>query len=263
MAAFPITVAGPLASNAQPAAAARQQAAQDARTARKSAAARPTARATRQSGPDGSSLVAQLRDRHGPPPLATAESAARDRAAGRSRSTVLSSRTAEGADVNPILVHRVVPRIERDHRHGPVRAVLGSTRLGGGPQGRDDRVWRPWPAVERRFRQRLAADPTQPRGGQQKRQVQDRIHVRLGRRLEPETRTDWTLWRKPAERMYHDAPDTTCCLPHDTRRQVSTSGHLRTNPARNSWNSRPGSGPGYDLPAVLADHTCRAGHNQL
>ena len=66
-----------------------------------SAAARPTARATRQSGPDGSSLVAQLRDRHGPPPLATAESAARDRAAPRSRSTVLSSRTAEGADVNP------------------------------------------------------------------------------------------------------------------------------------------------------------------
>ena len=83
MAAFPITVAGPPASNAQPAAAARQQAAQNARTARKSAAARPTARATRQSGPDGSSLVAQLRDRHGPPPLATAESAARDRAAPR------------------------------------------------------------------------------------------------------------------------------------------------------------------------------------
>ena len=122
-------------------------------------------------GPDGSSLVAQLRDRHGPPPLATAEPAARDRATPRSRSTVLSSRTAEGADVNPILVHRLVPRIERDHRHGPVRAVLGSTRLGGGPQGRDDRVWRPWSAVERRFRQRLAADPTQPRGRQQKRQV--------------------------------------------------------------------------------------------
>ena len=221
MAAFPITVAGPLASNAQPAAAARQQAAQDARTARKSAA-RPTAGATRQSGPDGSSLVAQLRDRHGPPPLATAESAARDRVAPRSRSTVLSSRTAEGADVNPILVLRLVPRIERDHRHGPVRAVLGSTRLGGGPQGRDDRVGGHGPPWSADSGNGWLQTPRNPGAGSRNGRFHDRIHVRLGRRIEPETRTERTLWRKPAERMYHDAPDTTCCLPHDTRRQVST-----------------------------------------
>ena len=42
---------------------------------------RPTAHATRQSGPDGSPLAAQLRDRHRPPRLATAESVARGRAA--------------------------------------------------------------------------------------------------------------------------------------------------------------------------------------
>ena len=164
---------------------------------------------------------------------------------------------------HPILVHMVVPRIERDHRHGPVRAVLGSTRLGGGPQGRDDRVGGHGPPSSADSGNGWLQTPRNPGAGTRNGRFHDRIHVRLGRRLEPETRTDWTLWRKPAERMYHDAPDTTCCLPHDTRRQVSTSGHLRTNPARNSWNSRPGSGPGYDLPAVLADHTCRAGHNQL
>ena len=104
-------------SNAQPAAAARQQAAQtpgpqirggtidavdaadDAmaeklggierrgehvamRTAARSLRPhRPTAPATRQSGPDGSPLAAQLRDRHRTPRLATAESVARGRAA--------------------------------------------------------------------------------------------------------------------------------------------------------------------------------------
>ena len=155
---------------------------------------RPTARATRPSGPDGASLVAQLRDRHGPPRLATAESAARDRAAPCSRSTVLSSRTAEGADANPIVVHRLVPRIERDHRHGAVRAVPRRTRLGCDPQGRDDRVGGHGAPSSADPRQRAGRRPqATSRPAATNGRFKYQIHVRLGRRLGPETGTDWTL----------------------------------------------------------------------
>ena len=54
-----------------------------------------------------------------PPRLATAESVARGRAAparGRLSCPAGQHAVIERVDVNPILVHRVVPRIERDHR---------------------------------------------------------------------------------------------------------------------------------------------------
>ena len=63
--------------------------------------------------------AAQLQDRHRPPCLATAESVARGRAApARGRLSCAAGQRAvvERADVNPILVYMVVPRVERDHR---------------------------------------------------------------------------------------------------------------------------------------------------
>ena len=63
--------------------------------------------------------AAQLQDRHRPPCLATAESVARGRAAparGRLSCPAGQRAVVERADVNPILVHMVVPRVERDHR---------------------------------------------------------------------------------------------------------------------------------------------------
>ncbi len=247
MAAFPITVAGPLASNAQPATAARQQAAQNARTARKSAAARPTAHATRQSGPDGSSLVAQLRDRHGrrrsQPPNQPREIALRpvrgrlSCPAGQPKvPTSIRSLCTGWFRASNVITDTV--RFERSSAARGSAVARKAETIGFGGHG---------PPSSADSGNGWLQTPRNPGAGSRNGRFHDRIHVRLGRRLEPETRTDWTLWRKPAERMYHDAPDTTCCLPHDTRRQVSTSGHLHTNPARNSWNSRPGSGPGIRL----------------
>ena len=66
---------------------------------------------------------------------------------------------AAGAEVNRILRNREVLRIERDHRHDPVRAVLGTlARLWTARPGWSGR-WR-WLAVERRTRQRLPTDST-------------------------------------------------------------------------------------------------------
>ncbi len=87
-----------------------------------------TGTASSDSGPDIRHRVdagrsryraAQLQDRHRPPCLATAESVARGRAAparGRLSCPAGQRAVVERADVNPILVYMVVPRVERDHR---------------------------------------------------------------------------------------------------------------------------------------------------
>ena len=68
-------------------------------------------------------------------------------------------RLSAGAEVNRILRNREVLRIERDHRHDSVRAILGTlARLWTARPGRSGR-WR-WLAVERRTRQRLPTDST-------------------------------------------------------------------------------------------------------